>query len=104
MVFCIGCLWAAQKVQNHTKYKAKKVNSVFFQAGHVWGQSCVVLTELPSPKDWGWKPSLLVGRHIEVRDLCGMNTCHGLFHSKCKDLETTCAEEMTTEDTNIMGM
>ena len=30
------------------------VKRAAYQAGHVWGQSCVAQQNLPNPSDWGW--------------------------------------------------
>ena len=35
---------------------AQHVLRATYQGGHIWGQSYKIITDLPSPGDWGWTP------------------------------------------------
>ncbi len=33
----------------------QQVNGTVYQAGHIWGQSLIAISQLRSPLSWGWK-------------------------------------------------
>lgn len=60
------------------------VRRAAYQAGHVWGQTCLVQQNLPCPSDWGWQ--LGPGGWVPIWSLLpeAAKACHELIHCKCK--------------------
>ena len=64
-------------LQEHVKQAA-------YQAGYVWGQTCVTHQELPSPANWGWQKVSDGWAPLWSSLPEAAKVCHELIHCKCK--------------------
>ncbi len=55
-----------------------------YQAGHVWGQSCIQLQELPIPGEWGWQTSADGWTPLWTTLPEASKSCSELIHCGCK--------------------